>query len=57
LTRRRLSKIIKESSNQRDEDEDAMAKLVEALSYLKKFLGELMRKVPFIESAVRWKGL
>jgi hypothetical protein len=52
----RVGKNYRESAKQRDEDEDAMAKLYEAMDYLRKFLGELMKKVPLIESSVRWKG-
>jgi hypothetical protein len=59
LVRRReqtLDKNLQSAAKQRDEDEAAMVRLKGALDHLKKFLGDLIKKVPTIESAVRWKG-
>ena len=47
---------LKAAAKQRNEDVEALQNLREALENLKKYLWELMRKVPSIERAVRWKG-
>jgi hypothetical protein len=48
--------IRKDAIKQKEEDEDASARMNDAMDHLKKFLGDLMKKVPGIEPAVRWRG-
>ena len=51
-----FDKNLQSAARQRDEDEGAMIRLRGALDHLKKFMGDLMKKVPSIETHVRWKG-
>lgn len=48
--------IRKYALKQRDLDEDALGRMNEAMNSLRKFLSDLIKKVPYIENAVRWKG-
>jgi hypothetical protein len=51
-----FDKNLQSAARQRDEDEGAMIRLRGAFDHLKKFMGDLMKKVPSIETHVRWKG-
>ena len=51
-----LDRNLQSAAKQRDDDEGALIRLKGSIDHLKKFLGDLIRKVPSIESQVRWKG-